>query len=115
MASGGGELTLSDECYDVNCTICSKKNRIKQATSYCRDCTKYLCADCVEIHINHIEDHTLVDVHDVGQLDDVLTEKCGKHRDQVIELFCVDHDELACTLCATLEHRLVFTLYYCLT
>ena len=107
MATAGEKLTLSEESFDLICTICSKKSRIKQAKSYCSDCTKYLCVDCVEIHIEHNEDHTLVDVYDVDQLDNVLTEKCGKHRDHVIKLFCVNHDELACTLCATLEHRLV--------
>ena len=105
MATGGKELTLYEESNDIKCTTCSKKSRIKQAKSYCRNCTKYLCVDCVDTHNEYIEDHTLVGVHDVDQLDNMLTEKCGKHKDKVIELFCADHDVVVCSDCATLKHR----------
>ena len=107
MAASGGEQTLSDDCSDVNCTICTRKNRIKQAHQYCRDCRKNLCYDCVEIHNDYNDGHTLLDKLGDDEEENVLTEKCEKHKEEVIKLFCVDHDELVCSICALLEHRSV--------
>ena len=108
MATERGEHNLSEEYVDVKCTTCAKKNRVKQAQKYCIDCKKNLCKDCVEIHIEHIEGHTLVDGHGDDEEVNVLTEKCEKHTDELIKLYCEDHDELVCSICALLEHRLVF-------
>ena len=107
MAAKRGEQNLSEKWFDVKCTICTRKNRVKQAQKYCIECKKNLCNDCVEIHIEHNEGHTLVEGHGDDEAVNLLTEKCEKHKDKLIELYCVDHDELVCSICALLEHRLV--------
>ena len=105
MAATGEQEGLSEEIFDVTCTICIKKNRVKEARKYCTDCRKNLCADCVDIHIEHIGAPVLVDEFGEEEEASVLTEKCGTHKGELIKLFCVDHDALVCSVCALSEHR----------
>lgn len=98
----------SDECFDVSCTICAKKNRAREASHFCVDCQKNLCGICADVHVEHNEHHSIIEGHGKDHVDGgeaTLTEKCERHPSHLIELFCVDHNALACSLCDLQEHR----------
>ena len=81
---------------------------MEEADKYCTECKKNLCRACISIHDDYNDDHQLVDVNRTEEVDrgtTLFAEKCEKHEDELIKLFCVEHDALVCSVCAILEHR----------
>ena len=97
--------TGSDEYIDINCTICAKRNKVVIADFYCFDCVKHMCSDCLGPHNDYNDYHNVIK----GKVEDkdILTEKCGKHHDEFITVFCCQHDVLLCRQCHHQDHRSV--------
>ena len=113
MATASVYMKGSDDYIDAKCDICAKQNTEEIADCYCYNCLKHMCASCLGIH-NHVhDDHNVVK----GKLDDkdVLTEKCGKHSDELITVYCRKRDELLCRTCQLLDHRSVMLFHYSIT
>ena len=75
------------------------------ADFYCYDCVKHFCSTCLGSH-NEFNDYDHV-VKGKVEDKDILTEKCGKHFDEFITVYCRQHDVLLCRLCQHQDHRSV--------
>jgi hypothetical protein len=42
---------------------------------------------------------------DGGSLPSFPTQRCSLHKEEVVKLYCEDHDEVACASCIALNHR----------
>ena len=93
----------------MKCEKCKKRN----ATSYCRDCGKFICEVCTEVHETW-EDFESHEVIGLDQLEgDVMklvppkkmTMYCSKHKGKELELYCETCGELICHNCTVRLHE----------
>ena len=94
----------------VQCEKCTKTTRI--ATNFCRDCGKFICEKCTEMHSEweEISKHEVISMeqirNDVKQL--VLPKKvtlnCSKHEGMKLDLYCETCGELICLHCTVNKH-----------
>ena len=92
------------------CEKCSKTTR--KATSFCRQCTKFICDLCTTIHKEYeeFEGHEVVSIEKVeGDLIRLVSPKktsprCPKH-DESMKLFCEPCGELICIHCTVQIHK----------
>ena len=93
--------------------LCTKCNKNRSATSYCRDCGKYTCATCTAIHSDwdDFAEHEVVALEQleskVKQLDSLkkVTLYCSLHKGKELELYCETCEELICLLCTVKKHK----------
>lgn len=112
MASSGYEIT-SDEIINIKCCSCAEKNKITEADKYCIDCKDYYCLTCVDAHrlFPVMKGHKILDKADFrtlgpdGSLPSFPTMRCSLHPTKVVDMFCKQHDEVACASCIALSHR----------
>ena len=93
-----------------NCETCHKE----QATGYCKQCTKFLCQTCVNIHskCGDFSSHQILGVEDVAitatklaLLKEQPTMECSSHGEP-LKVYCDTCDKLICHLCTTAKvHR----------
>ena len=93
----------------VSCDNCKKSD----ATGYCKQCTKFLCARCVGVHNEWAPfiDHTVISLDEVAcsafQLPSTkpdVTMKCSSH-DKPLEIYCETCDDLICYDCTVRIHK----------
>jgi hypothetical protein len=112
MATGGGEVN-SDEIINIKCCFCVKNNRTREAVKYCVECKEYYCIPCTDTHrmFPTLAGHKLLDKADLrstgsdGDLLSVPTQRCSLHHTEVTNMYCKDHDQVACPPCIALDHR----------
>jgi hypothetical protein len=112
MASGGTD-SMSDEIINNKCCVCLEKNRTREAEKYCVDCKNYYCSSCVGMHkiFPVTKGHKILDKADFrtpgkdGSLPSFPYQRCSLHMTDVINMYCEDHDEVACASCIILTHR----------
>ncbi|XP_060586969.1 E3 ubiquitin-protein ligase TRIM71-like [Ruditapes philippinarum] len=117
--SSSTQSMASDEDLQVYCQPCDEEGTRLPAHGYCTDCKEHLCKNCFTVHLKHklSKHHTLLDatrmpkvLHQpststhTGQSDE-LTTPCCKHPKEMIKFYCLDHEELLCSVCVTLEHQ----------
>ena len=93
--------------------LCTKCNKNRPATSYCRDCGKYICALCTTVHSDwdDFAEHEVVALEQleskVKQLDSLkkVTLYCSLHKGKELELYCETCEELICLLCTVKKHK----------
>ena len=91
---------------------CEKCNKDRLATSYCRDCGKFICAACVTVHgdWNEYAKHEVVVLEQLEsklkQLDTLkkVTLYCSLHEDKELEIYCETCEELICHNCTVNKH-----------
>ncbi|XP_053397528.1 uncharacterized protein LOC123552035 isoform X1 [Mercenaria mercenaria] len=109
MATGGSEVA-SDEISEFQCFTCTNKSAVK----YCVECQGNCCQACVDTHSRFpaLKGHTLLDTSSCqtpgssATLLAVPTERCSVHTIKLLDMYCKDHDEVGCTTCMALNHRL---------
>ena len=91
----------------VTCDNCTTTN----ATGYCKECAKFLCPKCIDIHKNWapIADHRIRSLDEVAvSASKLLPEKqeikCSKHK-KPLEIFCGTCEELICQHCTVRIHK----------
>ncbi|XP_064384347.1 RING finger protein nhl-1-like [Halichondria panicea] len=92
------------------CEKCSVTNR--KATSFCRQCTKFICEKCTNTHKewDELKNHELVSIEKVeGDLirlvsPNKVTTRCPKHN-KSLKLYCEHCGELICTHCIVQIHK----------
>ncbi|XP_053381899.1 uncharacterized protein LOC128549319 [Mercenaria mercenaria] len=115
MAAGGVKETdiLSDETFDLLCSVCKKKNKNTEAAKFCVDCRDYYCSICVKFH-DDVPALSLHKILDKGQfqpgpgqvLQMVPTERCDKHSHKHVDMYCQNHDDVGCSTCMAVDHKL---------
>ena len=94
----------------VTCGNCEKKS---EEASYCFQCSKFWCNDCVKAHsiLRENRDHRVLALKDFGDKDfeDVLKtpEFCQKelHDKEILKFYCTQCDIPVCQTCVIIEHN----------
>ena len=95
----------------VSCDNCKKSD----ATGYCKQCTKFLCARCLSVHnewapfVDHIV--TCINLAEVARtafqlpsINPEVTINCSSH-DQPLKIYCETCDDLICSDCTVRIHK----------
>jgi len=100
----------SDIVYDNICSPCSEDGRNSEGTYFCQDCSHCYCDSCLQLHNKLHRKHLVLDKKDV---DKWLTAtilagpvvRCEKHHGKLLELECMDHRQLGCSVCISVDHK----------
>ena len=86
---------------NVTCDICRYEDKQIQATSFCVQCSKYLCTKCTAHH----GDSVIFKGHSTMKLDvpDVSVLECQEHNEE-IKYYCRPCSAVLCTVCALGKH-----------
>ncbi|XP_041480526.1 uncharacterized protein LOC121428012 [Lytechinus variegatus] len=90
------------------CTSCKSQ---KDAVSFCRTCTFYMCEKCLHSHQQLVVifgDHKIVSIDDVieGKVSiGNLFEKCSIHKQENKDMFCDDCKFHVCQKCVLVGHK----------
>ena len=96
---------------NVQCEKCTKTSRI--ATNFCRDCGKFICEKCYEMHSEWEEfsNHEVASIEEIqGNVNQLVPPKkavtlfCSLHQGMKLDLYCETCDELICLHCTVKKH-----------
>ena len=117
MASGdsvGSTGHDSEEWFTQECDVCKQDGFRTQATIFCPDCEEYLCSKCQDWHkkLKASKTHEIQPVSErkssPGKVQPMVTSMknwCSCNQQKEVSEFCVDHLELACSVCMKIKHR----------
>ena len=102
-------LTKAKESQKTQCEKCKKST----ATGFCRDCGKFVCDKCTEMHQawEDLANHQIVMMQDVqADAAELLPPKkkvlyCPKHNDNVLKIYCETCNKLICNDCTIRLHQ----------
>ena len=103
-------LEKMKEPHKVKCEKCKTP---QQATSYCRDCGKFICTICTTVHSewDAFTQHEVVPLEqlecEVKRLDTLnnVTFYCSLHEGKELDLYCQTCEELICLHCTVKKHK----------
>ena len=95
---------------NLQCEKCTKTSRM--ATKFCRDCGKFICDKCFEMHSEWEEfsKHKVVSIEEIkGNVQQLVPPKevtlfCSFHQGMKLDLYCETCDELICLHCTVKKH-----------
>lgn len=113
MAEGGEEIpdTLrlgSEDFIEFPCSKCEEDGKIHASIKHCKECRVNLCKTCLTFHERFTSGHHIVDILDDQkgqQRPEVPTQRCAKHGDKLVDVFCPTHDNVGCATCVAFDHR----------
>ena len=92
----------------VTCGNCDKKS---EQSSYCFDCSKFWCGECLNGHkiLRENKEHRVTALKDFQEQDyeDVLKRPAickKKHHEKLLEYYCNTCEEAACQMCLNVGH-----------
>ena len=103
-------LEKAKEPQKTQCEMCKKAT----AAGFCRDCGKFVCDKCTEIHQLWVDftAHKIVSVSDVQSEAASLTPvkkktvmRCEKHSQKKLKIYCETCQELICSDCTVRLHQ----------
>ena len=103
------KVKQGQEGQKTRCEKCKKR----EVNGFCRDCGKFVCEVCMEIHQTW-EEYSNHKVISLEQLKSDVTEMvpptkkilyCSKHPGKELDLFCETDQELICQHCIVKTHR----------
>lgn len=105
-------ISMAENPVDQLCAVCLRNDKQVKAESWCHDCSELICNTCKNIHKSFVslQNHkisTAAAMHDDQkrlQVPDV-DEPCCSHVGKLVEVFCLDHDKLCCSICFATQHR----------
>lgn len=111
------ESLASDVLESSKCGPCLEDNKNNEAVMFCVECNDMLCDSCVGIHkrFSTMKTHKIVVQRDKKRFElmaDIMSDKCKQHHGKHLETYCKDHDELCCSVCVSLNHRLCQGIVY---
>ncbi|XP_060606538.1 uncharacterized protein LOC132758853 isoform X3 [Ruditapes philippinarum] len=121
MATGGEIDTdiLSDEIFDVLCSMCKNRGINTEGENFCIDCHDYFCINCVKVHnqVPVLASHKVLDKSQVKlgtskALPRAPAERCDRHSHKHIDMYCQNHDNVGCTTCMAIDHRSCKDIFY---
>ena len=96
---------------EISCGICKKKSA---EISYCFECAKFMCSDCVNAHqlfINLTEGHKVTPVKQFQPQDyEALMKRqsfCSQqyHEREIVRFFCLKCKLCVCQICIATDHK----------
>ena len=115
MANGGRtSISLGSEpFYDFSCSNCARDDKHTEGESFCVECNETFCTSCLVFHnkIAIMRQHKLLDKTKMAargpqqELVQLPTSRCTAHPDQLINIYCGQHDLVCCTVCIAEDHR----------
>ncbi|XP_038059413.1 E3 ubiquitin-protein ligase TRIM33-like [Patiria miniata] len=104
------EQFLEGQGSEIKCQSCDEQN---QATTFCVNCSQFLCQDCHNAHerLGITKSHKTYTMaqFQTGEISykSRLREepKCGKHPDMNLNIYCNTCEQLLCTTCSVLKHQ----------
>ncbi|XP_052778748.1 uncharacterized protein LOC128216219 [Mya arenaria] len=106
MASKGSSICKgSDLIHDYSCSKCEENDLNTEAQHFCPQCEHYLCGKCVRIHGEYFKKHAVYERGEIQKWAGFSMDRCDKHGKE-LEVHCDDHQELCCSVCVALNHRL---------
>ncbi|XP_060605730.1 uncharacterized protein LOC132758192 [Ruditapes philippinarum] len=110
---------LSDEIFDVLCSMCRNEGRNTEGEKYCVDCHDYFCVSCVKVHskVPLCAGHKVLDKSQVKSgtskaMPRAPAERCDRHSHKHIDMYCQNHDNVGCSTCMAVDHRLCKDTFY---
>ncbi|XP_060576278.1 uncharacterized protein LOC132733635 [Ruditapes philippinarum] len=110
---------LSDEIFDVLCSMCINEGRNTEGEKYCVDCRDYFCVSCVKVHnkVPLCAGHKVLDKSQVKSgaskgLPRAPAGRCDRHGHKDIDMYCQNHDNVGCSTCMAVDHRLCKDTFY---
>ena len=103
------KVKQGQEGQNIRCEKCNKR----EVNGFCRDCGKFVCEICMEVHQTW-EEYSTHKVISLEQLKSNATEMvppakktlyCSKHPGKELDLFCETDQELICRDCIVKTHR----------
>ena len=102
-------LTKAKEPHKTQCEKCEKST----ATGFCRDCGKFVCEKCTELHQmwKDLATHQIVTMQDIqADTATLIPPKkkvlyCPKHKDKKLKIYCETCNELICSNCTIRLHQ----------
>ncbi|XP_066154266.1 E3 ubiquitin-protein ligase TRIM33 isoform X2 [Euwallacea fornicatus] len=109
LATNNEESNNSSKNTDVKCSSCSDE---ALASSFCADCSEFICDNCVQAHqrLKITKDHTIKSkeegFNELNALNNGSANLfCSNHPHEKLSLFCETCDKLTCRDCQLIEHR----------
>ena len=93
------------------CDPCTSDGKKEFALSWCVNCSEALCQQCQQDHkkFKALRNHKLLDLNSAKIREATSTLSgfipCSEHPSSQAQVFCRDHRDTCCTLCATVRHR----------
>ena len=83
---------------EVNKRCSNSKHSEINAISYCTECNLYLCNKCLNIHIEYLETHHIINLNKNNK--EIFTGFCQEvnHKNK-LEYYCKNHNKLCCVAC----------------
>ncbi|XP_060600984.1 uncharacterized protein LOC132754385 [Ruditapes philippinarum] len=110
---------LSDEIFDVLCSMCTNDGRNTEGKKYCVHCHDYFCVRCVKVHskVPLCAGHKVLDKSQVKSgtskaMPRAPAERCDRHSHKHIDMYCQNHDNVGCSTCMAVDHRLCKDTFY---
>lgn len=93
---------------DLSCDICKRQDKSQPAISWCPECCEQLCENCVNFHqySRLTMEHKVCNIAEQNQKISLSVDLfCKQHTSRRLEVYCFDHEEPCCLMCATVSHR----------
>lgn len=95
-----------------SCVPCLTDNKVSKSSSFCVDCSEYLCQSCHNDHkkFKITRKHTILNANDCPNDASLLSElssldRCSIHPEENKQFKCIYHNTYICSLCATERHK----------
>ncbi|KAK3083775.1 hypothetical protein FSP39_002980 [Pinctada imbricata] len=93
-----------------NCKACKRSsNLLTPADHYCKNCGETICDACKQLHKNFqiMSNHVIVTLEHFRNNPSIpeKDEICPYHPGKVIEVYCLDHSKMCCSVCFATNHR----------
>ncbi|XP_053392478.1 uncharacterized protein LOC128555094 [Mercenaria mercenaria] len=136
-------LGASEEIFDYNCSPCEESGVYKEAHTYCNMCKLYYCMKCTGDHdkfpalrghvitivsLSGIRHYLPLDTTTVTSQPEQTVQTgthgvsipappvqpCENHPEEMIKMYCGEHDVVCCTVCIAHDHRECKDVHYIL-
>ena len=85
------------EIQNEKCSL--NKHAEINAISFCPECNKFFCDECLNFHTEMFEEHKTIDPN---QKSEIFIDKCKiENHNAKLEFYCKDHNTLCCALCTS--------------
>lgn len=105
-------ILMGEKPNDNMCAACLRDKKQVKAESWCHDCQESICAFCKELHKKFVslQNHKMAPVTALQDRNDLrrfleVDEPCSSHAGKCVEVFCLDHGKICCSICFATQHR----------